>query len=169
MPALRDNRKLLRAGKIAAGVTLVFLTLAVGVLAHALVGRDFGFQYVVEYSSRLLPWHYSLSALWVGQAGSLLLWAWLMGLLAGVFWFTSRSQSQQLVAPALGLMMGCVCFLLAMMIFAADPMQRAVAPAGDGQGLSPLLQHPAMLIHPPVVFLGYAGWAIPFCLAMTAL
>ena len=62
---------------------------------------------------------------------------------------------------AFGLLMGFLCFLTATMVFAADPMEPNIAPPADGSGLSPLLQHPAMLIHPPIVFLGYAAWAVP--------
>ena len=109
------------------------------------------------------------SRLWVGQAGSLLVWAWLTALLALLLWRSSHRSASQVGEAALGVVMGYVCFLVAIMVFAADPMEPALSPAQDGAGLSPLLQHPAMLIHPPVVFLGYALWTIPFALAAVAL
>ena len=82
----RTDREALRRGGQWAGLTSVLaLTVGLIVLGQALYVKDFGFAYVAQYSSRLLPWHYSLSALWVGQAGSLLLWAWMLGVLSLVF------------------------------------------------------------------------------------
>jgi cytochrome c-type biogenesis protein CcmF len=163
------RRGLSRAGMIAATASLAALTVTIAVLSHALLTKDFRFHYVEQYSSRLLPWQYSLSALWVGQAGSLLLWSWLLGVLAFVFRILASRKANDLHQPAFGFLMAYVCFLLATMVFGVDPMAANLAPGSEGVGLSPLLQHPAMLIHPPVVFLAYAAWAIPFALAVSAL
>lgn len=158
-----------RSGTWAAAAGAVGLSVTIGVLAWALAVKDFRFDYVGQYSSRLLPWNYSLSALWVGQAGSLLLWAWILAALALVFRWNARRADRALADTAGGLLWGYVWFLCALMLFAADPMRASLASGGDGAGLSPLLQHPAMLIHPPVVFLGYAAWSVPFALAMGAI
>ncbi len=157
------------SGLWAAAVALGALTAATGVLAAALLTGDFRFQYVMEYSDRHLPWHYALSALWVGQAGSLLVWAWLLAVLAAIFRFWPGRQPDPPREPAFALLMAYLCFLLAVMVFGADPMQASLSPAGSGSGLSPALQHPAMLVHPPIVLLGYAAWAVPFALALAAL
>ena len=167
--SLLQRRGLVRAGAFATGICLLALTGCMGVLAHALFVKDFSFQYVSQYSSVLLPWHYSLSALWVGQAGSLLLWAWLLALLAVVFGLMNRQRAPELWQPATGFVLANVCFLVTTMVFGADPMEASAVAESDGLGLSPLLQHPAMLIHPPVVFLGYAAWAFPCALALSAL
>ena len=164
-----DHRRFARGGALAGITAVLALTAASGVLAWALLAKDFRFAYVAEYSSRLLPWHYSLSAFWVGQGGSLLLWAWLLGLLAVAYRFWPGRKPSELRRPAFGVLMAYLCFLVAIMVFAADPMRPSFGAPREGAGLSPLLQHPAMLIHPPVVFLGYAGWAIPFALAVTSL
>jgi cytochrome c-type biogenesis protein CcmF len=153
------------------------LTIALLVLTTALYVKDFGFVYVAQYSSRLLPWYYSLSALWVGQAGSLLLWAWMLAMISVVFRLRSAARRAEerahgydrVSACTFGLLMGYVCFLTATMVFAADPMAPNISGSDEGMGLSPLLQHPAMLIHPPVVFLGYAGWAVPCAWTLAAL
>jgi cytochrome c-type biogenesis protein CcmF len=163
------RRGIVRAGIASACVGFVGLTIALILLGYALLVRDFSFLYVSQYSSRLLPWHYSLSALWVGQAGSLLLWAWMLGLLAFVYRILSRKNGSPLRSPAFGLVMGVVCFIVATMVFGADPMQHAPGLRDEGEGLSPLLQHPAMLIHPPIVFLGYSLWAVPCALAISVL
>ncbi|MGA2258800.1 MAG: cytochrome c biogenesis protein CcsA, partial [Thermoguttaceae bacterium] len=167
--ARSENRGLGRSAIGAAFTAVSALTVVMIVLAHALVSKDFRFEYVTEYSDPLLPWHYSLSALWVGQAGSLLLWGWFVAVLAVIFRYTSRRGPHELREMAFGAQMTYLGFLLAIMIFAADPMAPSLVPGAKGAGLSPLLQHPAMLIHPPIVFLGYAAWGIPFALATAAL
>jgi len=167
--ALLRNRKLKQTGLVSALGGFVALSVVMVVLAYALLVKDFGFQYVVQYSSRQLPWHYSLSALWVGQAGSLLLWAWMLGLAALLFRFWPWKKPSELRDPAFGFLMAYCAFLTATMVFAADPMEANIAPSEEGAGLSPLLQHPAMLIHPPIVFLAYAAWAVPCALAISAL
>ena len=163
------SRGLGRSAVGAALTAVAALTVVVIVLACALVTKDFRFEYVTEYSDPLLPWHYSLSALWVGQAGSLLVWGWFVAVLAVIFRFTFRRGPHELRDLAFGVQMTYLGFLLAVMIFAADPMAPSLTPGAKGEGLSPLLQHPAMLIHPPIVFLGYAAWGIPFALAAAAL
>ena len=168
-PAARGHRLLRRVGTASAVTGMLALTAVMAILAWALYVKDFHFAYVADYSSRQLPWHYSLSALWVGQAGSLLLWAWFMGVLAMLYRFRPQRDADPLRIPAFGILMAYVCFLLVIMVFAADPMAASVSVPQDGSGLSPLLQHPAMLIHPPIVFLGYALWTIPFALAAAAL
>jgi cytochrome c-type biogenesis protein CcmF len=146
-----------------------FLTMVMVILAAALLTRDFRFAYVAEYSSRSLPWHYALSALWVGQAGSLLLWAWLLNGMALIFRFWPWQAKHALRDSALGIVMGYLCYLLLVMVFAADPMAPMHSIPREGGGLSPLLQHPSMLFHPPIVFAGYAAWTFPFALAVAAL
>jgi len=193
--AARQHGRVRLAGRWAAASSVLGLTVVAAILAWALYRKDFTFAYVAQYSSKHLPWHYSLSALWVGQAGSLLLWAWFLGLLAWAYrWWSQRSGASRspvspgpefasrpdastwpdsaragLREPVFGVLMGYLCFLTAVMVFAADPMEAGISAVREGAGLSPLLQHPAMLIHPPVVFLGYALWTVPFALAAMAL
>ena len=181
--ARTDREALRRIGRWAGLTSVLALTVAMIVLGHALYVKDFGFAYVAHYSSQGLPWHYSLSALWVGQAGSLLLWAWMLGVLSLVFLrqanlCTLRTEDGEDVPSSggarlrdytFGLLMAYLCFLTATLVFAADPMEPNLAGSSDGLGLSPLLQHPAMLVHPPIVFLGYAGWAVPCALTIASL
>jgi cytochrome c-type biogenesis protein CcmF len=159
-------RPRLAASTAVVGFAALSVTLAI--LAWALVSRDFSYEYVANYSSRLLPWQYRFSALWVGQAGSLLLWAWMMGALALALRFLPTVDSL-ICRTAFGLVMGNVCFLVAVMVFAADPMAASLTTPTEGTGLSPLLHHPNMLIHPPIVFLSYAAWSVPCALALAAL
>jgi cytochrome c-type biogenesis protein CcmF len=160
--------RLERSGIGAAMLTSLALTGALAALAWSLIVKDFRLEYVAHYTDRNLPWHYTLSALWVGQAGSLLLWTWFLALLSMVFLVTAP-RSGPLWNGALGILLANVCFLTAIMLFAADPMKASLSPRSEGLGLSPLLQHPRMLIHPPIVFLAYAAWTVPFALAASAL
>ena len=96
----RAPTTLARSARFAGLAAFVALTAIVAILAYALVTKDFRFEYVTEYSDPLLPWHYSLSALWVGQAGSLLVWGWFVAALAMVFWATSCRVAQASGAPA---------------------------------------------------------------------
>jgi cytochrome c-type biogenesis protein CcmF len=164
-----QHRLLHRAGIAAGVVGFLLLTLIGAILAQALLTRDLRFAYVAQYSSPLLPWHYALSAFWVGQAGSLLFWAWSVGVLAMIYRFWPRRMPSPLRDPAFAVLTAFQGFLVALMVFGADPMQPSLVIPREGGGLSPLLQHPAMLLHPPVVFFGYAGCTIPFALAIAAL
>jgi cytochrome c-type biogenesis protein CcmF len=167
--AKSEKSSLGRIAHSAATIAFIALSAVVALLAYALVTKDFRFEYVTQYSDPLLPWHYSLSALWVGQAGSLLVWGWFVAVLAAIFRYASRRLTRELRELAFGAQMAYLAFLLVIMIFAADPMATALVPGAKGEGLSPLLQHPAMLIHPPIVFLGYAAWGVPFAIAFAAL
>jgi cytochrome c-type biogenesis protein CcmF len=157
-----------RIATACAWATWAALTGVVVVLVGALLARDFEFDYVARYSSRLLSWQYSVSALWVGQAGSLLLWAWILATIAIVFRFVPAADTV-LRDSAGGVVMAYLCFLIGLMVFAADPCQANLVVRQEGLGLSPILQHPSMLIHPPVIFLAYAVWTVPFALATAAL
>lgn len=165
--------RLARSGIGAAIFSCLALTGTLAALAWSLIVKDFQLEYVAHYTDRNLPWHYTLSALWVGQAGSLLLWTWLLALLSMLFLTTTRgtrpTELSRLWICSLGILLANVCFLTAIMVFAADPMKASLAPRSAGLGLSPLLQHPRMLIHPPIVFLAYAAWTVPFALAASSL
>jgi cytochrome c-type biogenesis protein CcmF len=168
MPVRGAHHLRQRVAIYAALIGFFSLTITLAMLAVALLSRDFGFEYVAQYASRLLPWQYCLSALWVGQAGSLLLWAWMMAAMAMLLPVSTEMDSE-VHGTAFGLVMGNICFLVAVMVFAADPMAPSLIAADEGAGLSPLLQHPSMLIHPPIVFLSYSAWAVPCAFALAAL
>jgi cytochrome c-type biogenesis protein CcmF len=168
--AARGGRPWVQRGAVVSlAAAFAALTLAIVVLAQALLRKDFHFAYVAEYSHQQLPWYYSLSALWVGQEGSMLLWTWLLALVTAVFVAQARQLNDRLRYISQAVLMAYLCYLLAIIVFAADPLKPSLTSSVEGMGLSPLLMHPAMLIHPPIVFLGYAAWGIPFALAIAAL
>jgi cytochrome c-type biogenesis protein CcmF len=145
------------------GTTLV----AAAVLWSALARRDFSFVYVQEHISRKLPLGYALSAFWGGQEGSLLLWLLILsGYSALAVWLNRRTRD--LVAWVVPVLGGVGVFFAFMLCFVSSPFATQPAPA-DGAGMTPSLQNPYMLAHPPMLYLGYVGLTIPFAFAMGAL
>ncbi len=138
-------------------------------LLWAIFANDFSFVYVLNESSRALPAAYKFAALWSGQEGSLLLWAWL---LSG-FSFIVRlrhTAGRRLTAYASTILAGIEIFFLLLLNFESLPFARvAGAVAADGFGMNPLLQYPEMVIHPPLLYLGYVGFSVPFAFALGAL
>jgi cytochrome c-type biogenesis protein CcmF len=142
--------------------------LAALILLHAFGTRDFTFSYVADHSSKALPFPYEYTAFWGGQAGSLLLWLFVLtGLSSAAVAFNRRLTTEVLpwTVPVLG---GVASFFALLLVFVASPFATQVAPA-DGVGLNPSLQNPYMMIHPPLLYLGYVGLTIPFAFAMGAL
>ncbi|MHC4774545.1 MAG: heme lyase CcmF/NrfE family subunit, partial [Planctomycetota bacterium] len=162
--------RLLRGARILLALVAVMLTATTAALIAALVNSDFRFDYVASYTERALPLGYKLAALWAGQEGSLLLWAWLLAILcmiAAVSWRTLVGTEHAVAVAVMALVCG---FFGVLLLFAANPFQPVAGMAPpDGRGLNPMLQDPAMIIHPPLLFLGYAGFTIPFALTIGVL
>jgi cytochrome c-type biogenesis protein CcmF len=138
------------------------------VLLNAFRTRDFSFAYVAEHSSKALPFPYVYTAFWGGQAGSLLLWLLVLTALgSAAVAFNRRLVTEVLpwTVPVLG---GVASFFALLLVFVVSPFDTQVAPA-DGAGLNPSLQNPYMMIHPPLLYLGYVGLTIPFAFAAGAL
>ena len=146
---------------------------AVSAAAFALVWaaftNDYSITYILEHTNRALPAAYKFSALWSGQEGSLLLWAWLLGTYGFILRLTHKTDVK-LYAYAGTILAAIQLFFLLILNFAAPPFAlfRGVIPE-DGNGLNPLLQYPEMVIHPPSLYLGYVGFAVPFCFGLGAL
>jgi cytochrome c-type biogenesis protein CcmF len=142
--------------------------LAAAALVYAAMTNDFSVAYILHHSNRALPGPYKFAALWSGQEGSMLFWA----LLLSAYGFVLRLRhkvDQRLVAMASMVLAGIQVFFLVLVNFVANPfgiMDRLVA---DGNGLNPLLQYPEMVIHPPMLYLGYVGVSVPFAFALAAL
>ena len=144
------------------------LLIASAILLHALFWFDFQVQYVASYTDRILPVFYRLTAFWAGQPGSMLFWALAVGVSGSLFActraFKKLSGSTRLwYWTFFYAIMGF--FALILTSWSNPFMLQSPAPA-DGNGLNPLLQNPGMIIHPPLLFLGYGGFTIPACLAL---
>jgi cytochrome c-type biogenesis protein CcmF len=148
-----------------------FVAVTAGALAliWSVFANDFSIAYIMEHSNRALPGAYKFAALWSGQEGSLLLWAWLLGTYGFVLRLTHKTDVK-LYAYAGTILSAIQVFFLSILCFAAPPfaLTQGAVP-DDGNGLNVLLQYPEMVIHPPMLYLGYVGFSVPFCFALGAL
>jgi len=146
------------------------LTACVVIIEIAFASNDFGFKIVQEHSSIETPPFYKLAAMWSSQEGSLLLWAWVLSIASSLALWSTRNKLREIVPYATAVMMGVAAFFTGLMLFAPDVQPFAtVSGATDGVGLNPLLQHPSMMIHPPMLYSGYVAMTIPFAFAIGAL
>jgi cytochrome c-type biogenesis protein CcmF len=150
------------------------LTLASGLLIYALIVGDFRLSYVAAHSNHSMHWIYKFSAWWGGQEGSLLFWAWLLASYSCVIVFTNRRKFRQMMPIVIAILMTTLAFFTSLITFVVSPFQvlmagRGIIDVGDGQGLNPLLQWWTMVIHPPMLYLGYVGFIVPFAFAMASL
>ncbi len=177
---IRTRRPLLTKSAQNAGMAVFFLvTFAVGTLEYFFFTDNFSLAYVAEHSNRALPGFYKFAALWAGQQGSLLWWSWLLSLYAFLALFANRKKHPELMPYAGVVIAGVQIFFLTLNNFVANAFNilgspdatgvMHVASLGDGHGLTPLLQYPEMVIHPPMLYLGYTGFTIPFAFALAAL
>jgi len=137
-------------------------------LLHALYWHDFSLVYVASYTDRILPVFYRLTAFWAGQAGSLLFWALSVSVAGAIFVLTA---GYRMLHPATRLWFliffsGIMAFFCLLLTSWSNPFLMHFPVPPDGNGLNPLLQNPGMIFHPPVLFWGYGGFAIPSCLAL---
>ncbi len=148
---------------------LGLLALAMLLLEAAYVRSDFSFELVAQNSSTDTPTFYKLTAMWSSQAGSLLLWVFLLSLFASAVLFLTRHRLREITPYATAVLGGVAAFFLFLMLFYASPFATLADPPAEGSGLNPLLRHPAMMFHPPMLYTGYVGFTIPFAFAVGAL
>ncbi len=147
----------------------ILLTIGMAILIYGYLAQDYSVKYIYATSNSKLPIFYKIAGLWGGHEGSLLLWAWILALYCMlatlIHW-----KSQPAVMPYLILIESIVIngFLL-LILFLSNPFERIFPAPLDGKDLNPLLQDPAMVVHPPLLYLGYVGLSIPFSFAMAAL
>jgi cytochrome c-type biogenesis protein CcmF len=142
---------------------------AVAILQAAFLRSDFSFVLVAEASSSDTPTFYKVTAMWSTQDGSLLLWAFLLSLFSSAVLFLTRRSLRE-IAPYATAVLGVVAaFFLLLMVAWENPFDTLSRAPAEGNGLNPLLRHPAMMIHPPMLYTGYVGFAVPFAFAVGAL
>jgi cytochrome c-type biogenesis protein CcmF len=166
--AFRGRRRLLDSAASALVAAFAATGVASLVLLAALAARDFSFEYVARSTSRELPLGYTLAAFWSGQAGSLLLWLLVLTGSASVAVGLNRGLVRDVLPWAVPILGGVSAFFAILLVFIASPFVTQAAPA-DGAGMTPSLQNPYMMIHPPMLYLGFVGLTIPFAFAMAAL
>ncbi len=153
----------------AAAGQFVFVVIAFGTLVYAFLTSDFSVLFVAQHSSSALPVFYKATAAWGGHEGSLLLWItvlaiWTMAVAAG-----SRSQPQEFASRVLGVLGIVSAGMIAFAFIASNPFTRLAPTPSDGNDLNALLQDPGMIFHPPTLYFGYVGVAVPFAFAVAAL
>jgi cytochrome c-type biogenesis protein CcmF len=171
---LKHNPFLIVSGERAVYGVWFLVTLASAILVSALLTGDFRYSYVAENSNRAMPAIYKFTAWWGGQAGSLLLWSWLLSTYAAVVIFTNRRKHRDFMPYVVAVLSTVQAFFLILNTFVVSPFQmlavnKDITAVPDGNGLNPLLQYPAMAIHPPMLYLGYVGFAVPFAFAIGSL
>jgi cytochrome c-type biogenesis protein CcmF len=145
------------------------LALALLVLLAAFLSDQFQTRYVAQHSNRDLDLYLKVSAVWAGQEGSLLLWAFLQALFAALV-AGRPSQHIRLLVPWATVFLSLItAFFVAVTLFLSNPFTLLETAPPDGQGLNPLLRHPGMIFHPPTLYVGYVGLAVPFAFALAAL
>ncbi|MEA2392123.1 MAG: cytochrome c-type biosis protein CcmF [Solirubrobacteraceae bacterium] len=167
--ARRGNPRLVVSARRAIYSLAALTALCMVLLEIAYVRSDFSFALVAENSSTDTPAFYKLTAMWSSQAGSLLLWAFLLSCFSSAVLRATRNTLREIVPYATAVLGIVAAFFLSLMIFYASPFQTLANPPLQGNGLSPLLRYPAMMVHPPMLYTGYVGFSIPFAFAVGAL
>jgi cytochrome c-type biogenesis protein CcmF len=155
------------------------VTLSLASLLYLLLTNDFSISHVADSSSRSLPVFYKIAAIWGAHDGSMLLWVFFTALLCAIVIYQNRSRNRDMMPYVLAVLMIDLCFFLSLNFFLSNPFNQLTQvfadgtvqkfmPA-DGRGLNPLLQYWAMVIHPPILYLGFIGFLVPFAFAMGAL
>jgi len=163
----RGDDALLESSRRALVVWAAFTALASAVLLAALLMREFSIRYVAETSSRDLPLFYTVTAFWGGHAGSLLLWA----LVLGIYGVAAAARLRRSAdAPVVFLvLLATAAFFTLTLVLGSNPFATQQIPPPDGGGLNPLLRNPWMAVHPPALYLGFVGTAVPFALVVASL
>ena len=168
-------------------MTWPLLTLAAGVLIYLLINNHFEVQFVYEVTSRSMPTYLKVTAWWGGQAGSLLFWSWLMSAFASLVTLRKWDRDREFLPWVIVVACVTMAFFIGMNVFFENPFAQfyqtfagtaayTFRPADsvlftppDGHGLNPLLRHPGMIIHPPMLYLGFVSFVIPYAFAIAAL
>ncbi len=185
---LRKASRWIASARAAALLAFPLLSLAALCLIYSLVNLNFQLDYVAHVTSRSMPIYLRVTALWGGQAGSLLFWSWLMSAFAGAVMLRDWRRDRELQPWVIFVCMATLAFFLSLTLFFENPFvslwQGATGtvwtamwqPTGavayipvDGNGLNPLLRHPGMIIHPPMLYTGFVSFVIPFAFAIAAL
>ena len=150
-------------------LSLVLLSCIAAFLLFYLLGTSqFQFKYVTAYTSESLSLVYKLTAFWAGNAGSLLLWLFLLCIYAGILVF-SKAKRNPMMPYASSILLLNILFFFIVLVTSSNPFEMSEMIPGDGKGLNPMLQHPGMILHPITLYLGYVGLAVPFAFAIAAL
>ena len=165
----RDHRRLLNSARGSVIIVCGLVSIAIAILLYALLTHNYQIEYVHSYTGSDLPLPYLISALWAGNAGSLLFWCWLLSLSAAIVALGKSKLVKELLSPTLAVLMFIEVFFLILVLFVKSPFNKLSLAPAEGVGMNPLLENPGMIFHPPTLLAGFAIFAIPFALAVAAL
>ncbi|HYH60382.1 MAG TPA: heme lyase CcmF/NrfE family subunit [Solirubrobacterales bacterium] len=168
---LKADRRWVDSARRSVYAAAVLLMVCVITLEAAFLRSDFSLALVADHSSTTTPTLYKMTALWGSQGGSLLLWAFVLSIASSGVLFATRHKHREVVPWATAVLCGLGLFFCGLMLLAggANPFERMSPVPQEGLGLNPLLRHPAMAIHPPMLYSGYVLFSIPFAFAIGAL
>ncbi|MCB1954291.1 MAG: heme lyase CcmF/NrfE family subunit [Rhodocyclaceae bacterium] len=167
--AARGNAILMSVARPAGQGFFVFMVMAYGCLAWSFLGDDFSVVNVASNSNSSLPLAYKFAASWGSHEGSLLLWTLMLSCWTLAVTVFSKHLPEDMVARVLGVMGLVACGFLLFMLLTSNPFERILPAAADGRDLNPLLQDPGMVIHPPMLYMGYVGFSVAFAFSIAAL
>jgi cytochrome c-type biogenesis protein CcmF len=167
--AARGNATLMGLARPVAVGHFIMVAVAFACLAISFLNSDFSVLYVAEHSNSQLPAHYRFAAIWGGHEGSLLLWTFILTIWTVAVAAFSKHLPQEMVARVVGVMGLISAGFLLFMLFTSNPFDRMLPAAVDGADLNPLLQDPGLVIHPPMLYMGYVGFSVAFAFALSAL
>ena len=167
--AATSNTRWMSVARPAARGQFLFLLISYLCLTYAFVANDFSVAYVAKNSNSLLPLHYRISAVWGSHEGSLLLWVLILATWTLAVTYFSRHLPQAMLARVLGVMGLISIGFLLFTILTSNPFERLIPAAIDGNDLNPLLQDFGLIIHPPMLYMGYVGFSVAFAFAIAAL
>jgi cytochrome c-type biogenesis protein CcmF len=167
--AARGDVTWMNVARPAAQGQFVFVVIAFGCLAYSFVTNDFSVLNVVNNSNSSLPWYYRFAATWGSHEGSLLLWVLMLTAWMLAVTLFSRHLPLEMVSRILAVMALISIGFLLFMLLTSNPFERLLPAAPDGRDLNPLLQDPGMVIHPPMLYMGYVGFSVAFAFAVAAL
>ena len=167
--AARGDAGWMGVARPAAQAQALLVAFAFGCLVYSFAVNDFSVQYVAQNSNSALPLHYRISGAWGGHEGSFLLWCSMLGLWMLAVTLFSAHLPEEMTARVLGVLGLVSAGFLAFMLFTSNPFDRLLPAAADGRDLNPLLQDPGMVIHPPMLYMGYVGFSVAYAFAVAAL
>lgn len=165
----KQNQRFIDSGKGATFSVFLLTAIAVAIMLTALATSQFKFEFVAMVTSTDLPLIYKLTALWAGNAGSILLWTFLLTLYAVLVMFSKKMQKNPMTPYVLVVMTINMIFFTFLLSFVTKPFNVLAEVPTEGRGLNPMLQDPGMIIHPVLIYLGYVGITVPFAFAIASL
>lgn len=166
---VNDHQRWQALARPTAIVQFLLIAFSFAVMANAALSDDFSVKYIAQHSNSLLPSQYKFASVWGGHEGSLLLWVLMLsGWTVAVALF-SRSLPLAMVARVIGILGLVSTGFLMFILITSSPFERLLPPPADGRDLNPLLQDPGLVIHPPMLYMGYVGFSVAFAFSVAAL